>query len=144
MLKSRALQRKRIAFYLAVMLMFCAFCADGAAAGEVTCFAGVRQQKMLLGQPGAGEFFTGSLPDGERQSVREASGEWQIVLSVRSSRANGFRNSPKGTGAYIVQSSGLHTLSVTGEISAGENGLPITPCREVIVCYIQKQDGAKG
>lgn len=144
MLKNRALQRKRIALYLAVMLMFCAFCADVTSAGERACFANEGHQESGLGQPRAGEFFTGSLPDGERQSVREASGEWQIAPAVRSGRANGFRSGPKGTGVCIAQLVDLCRRTVAGELPVRETDLAITRCRDIIMCYIHNQDGAKG
>lgn len=144
MLKSRALRRRRIALYLAVMLMFCAFFANVTSTGERGRPDEAGRKETRLVKPRAGEFFTGSLPDGERQSVREASGEWQTVLGVRTGRTNGFRNGAKGTGACIAQPDGLHGPTVARERSFGVRNLSITHCRETIICYIHNQDGAKG
>lgn len=144
MTKNRAFWANKIALFLAVMLMFSAFCTGG-----VTAFDSAYQTKgtageAVLGSPGAGEFFTGSLPAGERQSVREVSTEWQIVQGIRQNRADGFKNGSGGNGACIVQPGGQFKLHASGENQGAETGESPPHFRDVIVCYIHNQDGQKG
>ena len=50
---------------------------------------------QVLETPEAGEFFTGSLPEGERQSVREVVTDWQSTVAVRTGRMTGTKSGPK-------------------------------------------------
>ncbi len=143
MLKNRALQRKRIAFYLAVMLMFCAFGTDGVAAFDAVHQAAGCTQKAMLEYPGAGEFFTDSLPLGDRQSVRELSGDWQSIIVIRPGRSAVIKSGPKGTQVFVAAPDGLLRTTAYSEYFGADIEIPIPRCSEIIVCYMHNQDGAK-
>ena len=142
--KKVALQRNKIALFLAVMLMFCAFGTDGVRACDTVYRADIRGEESVIIYPGAREFFAESLPPEERQSVREVSADWQSTVVVRSGRITGTKNGPKVHESLQVMNDGLSGTSVFGEHTGERGGTSAGYFAEVIICYIHNQDGAKG
>ncbi len=144
MTKRRTLQRNRIALLLAVILMFCAFGADGV----------VPEKRMLLSEqkatsgaivcPEAGEFFAGSLPLQKQQSVRELLTDWQGNMILRPGRITESRNGCRQAQVSIGLLMSLRKTTFYIEYPVAEGGTPAASGRETIVCYIHNQDGAKG
>ena len=133
----RAFHKKCIAVWMAVMLMICAFAAGNDVAVYAQQLSQMTAENVTLLQPEAGEFFTGSLPRTEPQSVREVSGQWQDVLGAR------------GTGGRLqlwvtYEPCGLQLTAESKEYSNLKKEIPVHRSSETIVCYIHNKDGQKG
>lgn len=144
MTKSRALQRNRIALFLAVMLMFCAFGADGVTVKKCLAAGGLKAAETVLVCPGAGEFFTDSLPLQEQQSVRELSTVWQGHMVLRPGRITDAKSGCRETQVSISLPMSLCKITFYRNHLMTEGGAPAAHDTEVIICYIHSQDGAKG
>ena len=140
----KVLRTGKIALYLAVILMFCAFWTDGIALGGQLHPAGLKAPQSSLEYPGAGEFFTGSLPLAESQSVRELSTDWQSIVVLRPGRLGSAGNGYKEMQLHVVFPESLRKVTFYREHSITEGKAPAAHDTEVIVCYIHNKDGAKG
>lgn len=140
MRKIKALRNNKIALCMAVMLMFCAFAAGGELSFDVSFVSEIPDADTAhttLCRPGAGEFFTGSLPQTEPQSVRETSVHWQELLGSRISAA---RND-------LCVFHGQEVLNQSPENRARselKKKIPVHHSNAIIVCYIHNKDGQKG
>ena len=144
MTKKMALQRNKIALLLAVMLIFGAFGSDAIRACDMMNRTNNASDIAVLLYPGAGEFFTDSLPLKECQSVREVSADWQSVAVVRAGRLVGAKGGPREQGILQLLMDGLIGITASGD-SPGEKIRRQPRCfSKVIVCYIHNKDGAKG
>ncbi len=133
----KSFHKKSISVIMAVMLMICAF-----AAGSDTVSCLMRISEMTAGNetlehPGAGEFFAGSLPQTEPQSVREASVCWQDLLGAR------------GVGVraalwMVSETTVLQQIAQRPWRSELKKIIPVHHSGEIIVCYIHNKDGQKG
>ncbi len=140
MRKIKALRNNQISLCMAVMLMFCAFAAGAdlsASVRSVSAISDADTAYATLCRPGAGEFFTGSLPQTEPQSVRETSAHWQELFGTRIS---GARND-----LCIVQGQAfLQSSSENRARSELKKKIPVHHSNAIIVCYIHNKDGQKG
>ena len=133
-----------IASFLAFMLVFCGLCAEGAAACEVpddVCGQGI---KMTLEHPGAGEFFAGSLPQAERQSVRPVSSYWQEVVRTGAQRSFRQLYRLQEVKALLAEQENLGQRIYSKHRKQENSGISSCGSQAIIVCYIHNQDGAKG
>lgn len=147
MLKKRALQRNRIALFLAVILIFCAFGTNAILASGhpgISQRAGGYEHETALEHPGAGEFFANSLPHSEQQSVRELSADWQGFICLRPGRDHGTKSGPRAVQVCVAAPGGLLSTTSCSDSSGADDEMPALRCSEIIVCYIHNQDGAKG
>ena len=144
MAKRRALRSKFIAFAVAVMLMFCGFGTEGIALRECRGYDSFRVVEGNLVSPGAGEFFTGSLPLQESQSVRELSTDWQSAVILRPSRLSGAGSGCKEMQICTFFPDSLRKVTFYKKYSVTDGEAPAAHDTEVVVCYIHNQDGAKG
>ena len=135
--------RRKIALFLVAMLMVSAFGADGLRACRVEK-RGVLSAKDMLSYPDAGEFFTGSLPQEESQSVREFSTNWQSIVVLRPGRLIGTGNGIKMMQLYSFFPESLRKATYYRSHSIEQGRAPAAHDTEIIVCYIHNQDGAKG
>ena len=133
----RAFHKNRIALVMAVMLMICAFAAGNDAAVYAKQLSQMTTENVTLLHPEAGEFFTGSLPRTEPQSVREVSGQWQDVLGTRGA---GGRSQLWVTYEPCV----LQLTAESREYLNLKKEIPVHHSSETIVCYIHNKDGQKG
>ena len=144
MTRGRGFSANKIALYLAIMLMFSAFCTDGIKAFELSLCNGNPAGETTLGYPGAGKFFTGSLPLQEQQSVREASAGWQLIQGIRVSRYETLKNGFGGSGICPARQIGITGVYDYGDSCEIEPEAVMCRARDVIVSYIHNQDGQKG
>jgi len=144
MSKKSVLRKNKIALFLAVMLMFSAFWAEGTTLDTRLLSGDVQVSRSTLLGPQAGEFFTGSLPRQSQQSVRELSGEWNGFVVLRPGRIAGGKNGYKEIHENADLSVSLRKTTFCREYPITECGAHTAHGREVIICYIHNQDGAKG
>lgn len=144
MAKVRTLQLNFIALLMAVTLMFCGFGVDGTARGICLGTGEFKGAHDTLVCPGAGEFFTGSLPLAESQSVRELSTDWQSIVVLRPGRLGSAGSGYKELQLHVVFPESLRKVTFYREHSITEGKAPAAHDTEVIVCYIHNKDGAKG
>lgn len=133
----RAFHKNSIALMMAVMLMICAFAAGNDAAVYAQQLSQKTAGNVTLLHPEAGEFFTGSLPRTEQQSVREVSVHWQDVLGTR------------GTGGrlqlWVTYEPAVLQLTAKSRVRSDlKKEIPVHHSSETIVCYIHNKDGQKG
>lgn len=137
MQKRIAFQKNCIAVLLAVMLMICAFADGNDTAACMPELTDMMTGSITLQHPGAGEFFAGSLPQTEPQSVWEASAHWQELLGARGL-------GPRIQLCTVFETAVLHQMAERREQSDFNRKKPVHHSDEIIVCYIHNKDGQKG
>ena len=137
MQKQRVFQKKCIVLIMAVMLMFSAFAAGSNVADSMFVRADDRPGQGTMLRPEAGEFFAGSLPQVEPESVRETTVHWQELLCSRGQSAR-FQL------CAAFEAIALPPIAEHLKRKDRIKEKTVHHSSEIIVCYIHNKDGQKG